>query len=460
MPTDLETLYRELCVTHTDIHEHLPLLWLLGKECNHITEFGTRAGNSLVAFMRAKPKRLVCYDLARYPYIDEYYRMAGSIDFDFYRQNVLAVDIEPTDMLFIDTLHTYDQLRAELQRHSCQVKKYIVIHDTTTYAEKGEDKWSRGLWPAIEEFLERGTFKVKHRRENNNGLTVLERVKSEEEGKPIWDKEYRANVYVGIPFYQDFVGSMVPSLDQGCAPGTVNSYQKWYSGGSAHCKNFNDLWRGALNSRGYGWTDFAMCHIDVQPLGFWIDGLVRERISSGADLLSAVLPIKDPRGLTSTALHRPEDGMMRRLTMHELWSKIPDITFDGPMAAKALGLEGEWELLASSGLWICDFTKPWVEQVWFEDADRIVFNPENGLFETSWVSEDWVFSSMLLSLGLKVMATKAVPAVHWGRIDFGNFRAWGTEKTDSEAGSYQNWWNWPSSNKNGKVKGEPTALIT
>ena len=33
----------------------------------------------------------------------------------------------------------------------------------------------RGLWPAVEEFLTQGTFRLKERYENNNGLTVLER---------------------------------------------------------------------------------------------------------------------------------------------------------------------------------------------------------------------------------------------------------------------------------------------
>jgi hypothetical protein len=33
-------------------------------------------------------------------------------------------------------------------------------------------------------------------------------------------------------------------------------------------------------------------------------------------------------------------------------------------------------------------------------------------------SEDWAFSHMLHRLGLKVMATKAVPCGHWGMKEF------------------------------------------
>jgi hypothetical protein len=70
-----------------------------------------------------------------------------------------------------DTWHAYDQLKAELRRHA---HKYIMLHDTTTYGQHGESPGHGGLWPAVEELLALGTFKVKARYANNNGLTVLE----------------------------------------------------------------------------------------------------------------------------------------------------------------------------------------------------------------------------------------------------------------------------------------------
>jgi hypothetical protein len=88
---------------------------------------------------------------------------------------VLQAEIEETDLLFIDTLHTYDQLREELRRHGGKARRYIVLHDTSTFGEQGEVPDSRGLWPAVQEFLVQGTFHLKERRTNNNGLTILER---------------------------------------------------------------------------------------------------------------------------------------------------------------------------------------------------------------------------------------------------------------------------------------------
>jgi hypothetical protein len=51
-----------------------------------------------------------------------------------------------------------------------------VLHDTTTFGDTGEDEGTRGLWPAVEELLATGEFRLVARHENNNGLTVLERV--------------------------------------------------------------------------------------------------------------------------------------------------------------------------------------------------------------------------------------------------------------------------------------------
>ena len=54
-----------------------------------------------------------------------------------------------------------------------------MLHDTTTFGEQGETPGHRGLWPAVEEFLAQGTFRLKARYENNNGLAVLEAVGAE-----------------------------------------------------------------------------------------------------------------------------------------------------------------------------------------------------------------------------------------------------------------------------------------
>src|SRR5690606_29968661 len=148
----------------------------LACECRHITEFGTRTGVSTTAFLHAQPDRMIAYDRVKQPQVDELRELAGRTEFTFIEADVLEVEIEPTDLLFIDTWHVYEQLKEELRRHSVQARRYIVLHDTTTFGEQGESPGWRGLWPAVEEFLRMSTFRLKHRFHHNNGLTVLERL--------------------------------------------------------------------------------------------------------------------------------------------------------------------------------------------------------------------------------------------------------------------------------------------
>jgi glycosyltransferase involved in cell wall biosynthesis len=172
----LADLYRTACSTPSDINEHLPTLYLLARQCRHITEMGTRSGVSTTAWLFAQPERLICYDKVKSQPVDYLGAMAAQTRFTFHETDVLCAEIEETDLLFIDTWHVYEQLTKELRRHGHKARKYIVLHDTTTFGEKGEAPGHRGLWPAVEDFVAAGTYRVRQRYENNNGLTVLERV--------------------------------------------------------------------------------------------------------------------------------------------------------------------------------------------------------------------------------------------------------------------------------------------
>ena len=90
---------------------------------------------------------------------------------------IVKIEIEFSDLLFIDTDHTYDCVKKELTLHGNKIKKYIIMHDTTTYGYTGGDG-GIGMWKAIEEFLELNTnWSIHKRYTNNNGLTILKRNK-------------------------------------------------------------------------------------------------------------------------------------------------------------------------------------------------------------------------------------------------------------------------------------------
>ena len=175
---DIESLYRRARHVPSDINEHAETLHQLSRECRHITEFGTGAGKSTSAFLCARPDRLRTYD-TRTPgnlsLLQAAARIAG-LDFEFVQHDCLQAEIEPTDLLFIDTYHTYEQTQAELRRHADKVRTYIVLHDTTTFGALGEGEGHVGIWPAVQEFLEaHSEWSLAERFEHNNGLAILRR---------------------------------------------------------------------------------------------------------------------------------------------------------------------------------------------------------------------------------------------------------------------------------------------
>lgn len=182
MKLDLEQLVNSLHQTPSDINEHIPTLIRYGQECEHITEMGVRGICSTWAFLSAAPKKLISYDLED-PIkwggnIQNVYDTAVSygLDFTFIKANVLEIDIEPTDFLFLDTWHVYQQVRDELKFHASKVRKYIGFHDIVSWGERGETAGYKGINYAIDEFLqEHKEWQVKERFLNNNGLLIIEK---------------------------------------------------------------------------------------------------------------------------------------------------------------------------------------------------------------------------------------------------------------------------------------------
>ena len=176
----LKEIYERLCSTPSDINEHLPTLKKYAEECEHITEMGVRWVVSTYALLMGKPKKLISYDINGINWQPIAEMVKENTDFTFEVGNTLNLEIEETDLLFIDTLHNYNQLKGELELHGNKAKKYIIFHDTTSFEWIGESYTGKvdeiGLWPAIEEFLEKNPhWKIFERFTNNNGLTILKR---------------------------------------------------------------------------------------------------------------------------------------------------------------------------------------------------------------------------------------------------------------------------------------------
>jgi hypothetical protein len=200
----------------------------------------------------------------------------------------------------------------------------------------------------------------------------------------------------------------------------------------AYC--FNQLLCTAINTRKeHGWTHFAMHHADVSADFDWADTLLDEMLRLDAAMISAVIPIKDPRGLTTTGVSNPNDGV-HRLTVYQA-HQLPE-TFDGAEASKLMGFDPLTHSLAvNTGLFLCDLDKiePHVRtgKLFFAVHDTIREEP-NGLLTAVCMSEDWLWSYMMYEIGLKVFATRKVGVSHHGGEVAWDSRdpTWGENKVD------------------------------
>lgn len=172
--------------TPSDINEHAPVLKEYASKSKRVIEFGVRTGVSTAALLDGNPEQLISYDLNE---SSQARMMAAQAnrekkDFQFFIGNSLYIEPEECDLLFIDTVHTGEHCLKELRRHGPKVKKWIILHDTEIFGNKGEDGSDGGLMFAIRTFL--ATYPewstVKHFR-NNHGLTVLSRVPEEQPPK-------------------------------------------------------------------------------------------------------------------------------------------------------------------------------------------------------------------------------------------------------------------------------------
>jgi hypothetical protein len=179
----IQQYYKWLCSWPSLINEHLPTLKKYGEECEHITEFGFWQGDSTAALLCARPKTLITYDID--PHCNSTWEWLSCMadkktNFIFRNTSSISGTIEKTDLLFIDSWHVYDHLKAEL-KHSSRVRKYIICHDTVLYGTQDSGRNGPGLMPAVNEFLEsKQSWKMHEHFTNCSGLTILKRRQANE----------------------------------------------------------------------------------------------------------------------------------------------------------------------------------------------------------------------------------------------------------------------------------------
>lgn len=191
--------------------------------------------------------------------------------------------------------------------------------------------------------------------------------------------------------------------------------------------SFNHLFCSFLNDSSYDY--FALHHADVYPHGAWLDDMVAMLDEYQATIIHAVVPIKDARGLTSTAVGSVGDKWScRRLTLQEI-DRLPAV-FDIDDVVRAL--PGPWlpypVLLPNTGVLVIK------RSVWchifpgFCITDRIY--KVDGKYIAAVEPEDWALGRWCGANDIRVLGTKAVKVDHYGRATYPSYTPWGTWKQD------------------------------
>jgi len=184
----IDDLFEWLAGQPRDLDQHMPILRAYAGRCHHVTEF-TKRRESTMALIAGRPHTVVTYSTEPDLFLA---RLHGAIprnsdmtmtwtshvpntpDFD---GDVLNLnEIEPTEMLFVDTHHNGPRIRAELDRFGAMVAKYIVLHDTHAHGEQGDDG-GPGMSGGVTAWLTANpSWFVAYHTDAQYGLTILSQV--------------------------------------------------------------------------------------------------------------------------------------------------------------------------------------------------------------------------------------------------------------------------------------------
>lgn len=192
MITSVAAFYaRELQHPERATTAHLPRLRALAEGLDFAVEFGVKRGASSSALLLGA-RYVRSYDIIETPDARLLQQLAGA-KWAYCLADSRTAEVPASDLLFVDSLHTYDQAAAELAAHADQVRRFLIFHDTITFGsigadgESGRQRWTYtpghsvprpalGIRPAIDELMIRDpSWRIRAHYTDSHGLLVLER---------------------------------------------------------------------------------------------------------------------------------------------------------------------------------------------------------------------------------------------------------------------------------------------
>jgi hypothetical protein len=162
----IEAIYDWILTTKRDCVSHLPTIRKLASKCGVVVSFVKRREWD-VAVLAGKPAEYRSHNAEQDPLLD---RLSGYV-----RLNADSLAAPPMlcDLLIIDTVHSAEHLRAELDRWTPHVNRWIAIRGTQAFGEKAEKGKSPGLNHAIRELIAETSWRRVYHEDTQYGLTVL-----------------------------------------------------------------------------------------------------------------------------------------------------------------------------------------------------------------------------------------------------------------------------------------------
>jgi hypothetical protein len=128
-----------------------------------VLELGVCFGMSTAILLSARPTLMISVDIRPFVLGNSFDAAAAEIGVEWYFFKVdtrtFVSKFYGPEFMFVDTLHTYDQVKAELSQHvGPEYPKVIAFHDTVLYGDVGDGPMTpdgtppEGINRAIEEF--------------------------------------------------------------------------------------------------------------------------------------------------------------------------------------------------------------------------------------------------------------------------------------------------------------------
>lgn len=140
---------------------------------NIVVEYGTWDGLGTASLLVGEPKILRTIDVNQNKIDKELFNKVSKKTQIFIETGNSHNPQHEADLIFLDTIHTYEHVKKELEVNGPLTKKYIIVHDTNYPPPRKSPK--KLVRDAVLEFLEKSDFSLELEDKSFTGIMVLKK---------------------------------------------------------------------------------------------------------------------------------------------------------------------------------------------------------------------------------------------------------------------------------------------